>query len=71
MNHFSSCGFRRTLSVILRRNPQIVCKCSILCFIRALYAFILLLSASRLQALVVSFYFPKHICMPFTMMNPD
>ena len=53
VNRFSSCGFRRTFSVILRKDPQIVCKCSIFRFIWALFAFILLLFASRLQASVV------------------
>ena len=41
VNRFSSYGFRRTFSAILRRNAQIVCKCSKFRFIWTLYAFIL------------------------------
>ena len=41
VNRVSSDGFRRTFSVILRRNPQIVCKCLVFRFIWTLCAFIL------------------------------
>ena len=54
VNRFSSYGFRRTFSVIFRRNPQIVCKCSTFRFLWTLYAFILPLFC---------FAFPSFVCV--------
>ena len=53
VNRFLSYGFWWTFSVILRRNPHIVCKCSIFRFIWTLHAFICLYFALHLQASIV------------------